>query len=190
MKKLISAVLITAAAALPLSASAAIWNFSGDLDIAQAVAADGTTTVPMNYMGNGSVLAVFDDVAGTFNWTFSFDGLSGDATVAHFHRAPAGSSGNVAFGVSVPAATSGSDSGGIVIPPAALANVSGVLTGSGTFVPGDETEIYLNIHTALNPNGELRAQLSVAAVPIPAAIWLLAPAIALLGSARRRNTTA
>lgn len=190
MKNLISAVLITAAAALPLSASAATWNFSGDLDIAQAVAADATTTVPGGYTGSGSVLAVFDDVSGAFNWTFSFDGLSGDATVAHFHRGAAGTIGPVAFAVSVPAATSGSDSGGLIVPGAALPNVTALLTGNGTFVPGDVTELYLNIHTALNPNGELRAQLSVAAIPIPAAIWLLGPAIALLGSARRRNATA
>jgi len=60
------------------------------------------------------------------------------------------------------------------------------LTAGGAFTPGAITEWYLNIHTGLNPAGELRGQLFVTSVvPVPGAVWLLISALGAMLGVRR-----
>ena len=86
---------------LPLAVNAAMWEFSGGLNIEQRVAADampGDITVPDPYFGGGFVMATLDDVSGLFTWEYSFGGLSGPAGNAYFHEEEAGVGGGVAVG--------------------------------------------------------------------------------------------
>jgi hypothetical protein len=84
------------------------------------------------------------------------DGLTGPITGAHFHNAPAGENGGVVFAIT--------DS------------FSGT-TATGTWTPSETDlgeiwsgRIYVNIHTAANPGGEVRGQVNM---PAPGASGLL-----------------
>ncbi len=170
---------------VPAAVQAAMWEFSGGLNIEQSVAA-GATTVPSPYFGGGFVTASLDDLSGLFSWTFGFGGLSDDATAAHFHAAAAGSVGP--FIVTTPVSgTVGSFSGSVTLTDITLSGAIAALTDDGSFVPGDITGWYLNIHTDLNPGGELRAQLFVTGVviPVPAALWLMISALGAIVGYRR-----
>ncbi len=74
-------------------------------------------------------------------------GLSGAITAAHFHNAPAGSNGGVAHDIS--ANINGNRiTGSITGTALTTAFIKNLLKG----------ELYINLHTAANPNGEIRGQ--------------------------------
>ncbi len=102
-----------------------------------AVTADGK--------GHGTV--VYDDKTQNVKYHIEFSGLSGDATAAHFH-------GPAAVGEK-----------GDVIVPIKSAPYASPLIGSFTLTPEQgkallEGKVYFNLHTAANPGGELRGQVS------------------------------
>jgi hypothetical protein len=78
-------------------------------------------------------------------WTLTFSKLTGPATMAHIHMARKGVSGNIVVVLCEPC-TSG-------------------VTGTATLTPALITafkahDLYVNVHTAKNPNGEIRGQLA------------------------------
>lgn len=74
------------------------------------------------------------------------DGLSGPAIAAHVHKAPAGTSGGVVFGLTaIP-----------VIPGLYTATVP---ISSATLTDMINGQLYFNVHTAANPTGEIRGQI-------------------------------
>jgi uncharacterized protein (TIGR03118 family) len=92
----------------------------------------------------------------TLNYYISFSGLSGPATAAHIH-APA-----------TPVLSSG-----VLVPLNPPATNQGVMAGTLTLTTDQITNLlnglcYLNIHTGLNPNGEIRGQI----VPLRIAVFL------------------
>jgi hypothetical protein len=116
--------------------------------------------------GSGSVaiaLTVTKDVAGnitsaTANFQISVTGFPAGTRVtdAHIHNAAAGSNGGIQVNV-------GLSSGEL-----AITNGSGSITKNGVNVPADRAaailgnpaNFYFNVHTALNPDGAIRGQLS------------------------------
>ena len=109
----------------------------------------------------GFGVVVLDDVAMTIKVDESWTGLTAPATASHIHTAPVGVNGPVTFPFSgVPAATSGA------IPEQVFSITLAQIT---TLEAGG---MYMNIHTAVYPGGEIRGQLQqVSAVPVPAAAW-------------------
>ena len=107
---------------------------------------------------------VYDDVTNLLSWNITYTGLLGTPTVSHFHGpAPVGFNAGVEVDIVL-------NSGGSIASP---------MIGSATITDDQETDLlaglwYINIHTDAFPGGEIRGQVNV--VPIPAAVWLLAPA--------------
>ncbi len=112
-----------------------------DLELGSSTPSDsGTATFP-----SGSGTATFDPVTNLFEWTFTYDGLTGSATAMHFH------------GPAAPGEEAGVDlSIGLSDSP---------VEGSATLTAGNAATLqsgmwYLNIHTAANPAGEIRGQVN------------------------------
>jgi hypothetical protein len=88
-------------------------------------------------------------VSGTkLKWTLTYSKLTGKATAAHIHLGGMGKAGNVLVPLcgAAPACKSGL-SGSFKLTPALKAAFGKHL-------------LYVNVHTAKNPNGEIRGQLS------------------------------
>jgi hypothetical protein len=99
---------------------------------------------PNSSKGSGSADVTYDTVAKKLTWTVTFSGLTGSATMAHFHG-PAGASKIAGVALAIP----GSDS---------------PMAGSATLTDAQAADLmagnwYVNIHTAANKGGEIRGQL-------------------------------
>lgn len=104
--------------------------------------------VPPNVSpGTGSVDAVLDKNTNLFRWKVSFSGLTGAPTAAHFHG-PAAIGANAGVALAWPAPIRSPMEGRATLTPAQAADL---LAGRW----------YANIHTARNPGGEVRGQMTV-----------------------------
>ncbi|MEO8666811.1 MAG: CHRD domain-containing protein, partial [Ignavibacteria bacterium] len=107
---------------------------------------------PSGSSGTGNISGTFDDATKIITVSLSFSGLTGNTTAAHFHSpAPIGVNGPVVINF-VPAGfplgvTSGTFSSSFTLTPVLEASFL-----AGTF--------YANIHTNINPGGEIRAQIT------------------------------
>jgi hypothetical protein len=78
-------------------------------------------------------------------WKLTFSKLTGHATAAHIHMAPKGASGNVVVPLCGPC----------------KCPVKGTATLSAALLKDLKVhKLYVNVHTAKNPNGEIRGQLA------------------------------
>lgn len=124
-------------------AYAEVINMTADLT--------GTAEVPPNdSAGTGKLEATYDTETMMFTWTVTYEGLTGDATAAHFH------------GPADPTATAGP-----VVP--IEGDLASPIEGSATLTEGQAAELeggmwYFNLHTAQYPDGELRGQVMKAAM--------------------------
>jgi hypothetical protein len=106
----------------------------------------GTAEVPANpSAATGRLDATFDKAKNTLRWTVTYSGLSGPATMAHFHG-PALANANA----------------GVVVPfPSALSPASGETMLTPTQIDDLMAgKWYANVHTATYPGGEIRGQVT------------------------------
>ncbi|MCA1492279.1 CHRD domain-containing protein [Sinorhizobium alkalisoli] len=97
---------------------------------------------PVETSATGTADVTYDTESKNLTWTIEHSGLSGDVTAAHFHG-PAASGENA--------------------PPMVPIEVSALSEGSATL---DDTQaaaltegrLYVNLHTAAHPDGEIRGQ--------------------------------
>jgi hypothetical protein len=108
---------------------------------------DGKSQVPPNTSAaSGSADIDYDPASKKLSWKLSYSGLSGPATAAHFHG-PAEAGKNAGVAVAIPNATSSPVEGSATLTDAQAADL----------VAG---KYYINIHTAANPGGEIRGQVT------------------------------
>jgi CHRD domain len=135
------AALIAVAGVLALAAApvavAETLHFTAKLDGAHE-------TPPNDSAGTGEAQIAFDTDSKTLIWSVTYRGLSGPATMAHFHGpAPVGKAAPVV----------------INFPPP----VDSPIHGSAVLTQGQIDQLmnglwYVNVHTALHPPGEIRGQ--------------------------------
>jgi hypothetical protein len=138
---LLAAVLGTAVmgAGFVSAASAATVSYTARLS--------GRSEIPKtDSKGKGRLTATFDTQSKVLTYSLTFDGLSGPATAAHIHG---------------PATRA--QSAGVIAP---LGDKSPTSPISGTVTLTDDqvkalqsSKLYVNVHTAANPGGEIRGQI-------------------------------
>ncbi len=134
----IAGLTLLAAMALAIPAHAEMVSFKGAMSGAQEVPAKTSD-------GKGDVLATLDTSTKVLSYTVSYTGLSGPATAGHIHG-PAAAGANAA--VAIPFASAASPiSGKATLTDAQMADL---MAG----------KMYANVHTAANPGGEIRGQLT------------------------------
>ena len=125
-------------AAFATAASAATVNYSANLT--------GPREVPKtDSKGTGKFDGTLDTTTKTLNYTLTFANLSGPATMAHLH------------GPASRTATAG------VLVPLGDKNPTSPVTGTATLTDDQikalqAGHVYVNVHTAANPGGEIRGQ--------------------------------
>jgi hypothetical protein len=120
--------------------------------------ASGTATIALNVAKDASG----NITSATANFQITVTGFPAGTAItdAHIHNAPAGTNGGIVINATL---TSGE---------LALVNGSGSITKNGINVPADRAAAilsnpsahYFNVHTALNPDGAIRGQLSTGTV--------------------------
>lgn len=129
----LAAIAVMAAAGV----SAEVVHFQAKLDGA-------SETPPKTTDGHGAAEVTLDTATRMLSWTIDYSGLTGPATMAHFHGPAAA---GVAAGVTVPIT-------GTMASP---------LTGTASLNDGQIGDLraglwYINVHTAKYPGGEIRGQ--------------------------------
>lgn len=108
---------------------------------------DGKSEVPpATTAGTGNADIDYDAATKKLSWKVTYSGLSGPATAAHFHG-PAEAGKNAGVAVAIPNATSSPVEGSATLTDAQAADLM-----AGKY--------YVNIHTAANPGGEIRGQVT------------------------------
>ena len=153
---------------------------------------------PIPSLGTGLATVVLDPTAQTIQVNATFSGLTSNDTAAHIHCcAPLGTNAGVA--TTVPAfpgfplgVTSGTYSSVVfdltqptIYNPAFVTLEGGTipLAEAALIVGIQNGQTYLNIHTMINPGGEIRGQLEP--VPEPTTLLLLGTTMGGLGLAAR-----
>ena len=138
MKRILLATAATAA--LMVSPTLAeTMNMKADLTGASEVP-------PVTTSAKGSLTATYDTASKKLSWKGTVSGLSGEATAAHFHG-PAEPGKNA----------------GVLVPAPGVK--TGAFEGSATLTDDQAKALmagqtYFNIHTAANPQGEVRGQVT------------------------------
>jgi len=140
---IVRAGLLAGAFALAGCSSSMMPGMSPDQVGLRATLSGAAEVPPNDSSGTGQLQATLDKPTRTLRWDLSYGGLSGPATMAHFHG-PAMPGANAP--VAVPIAPPGSPSKG----QATLtdAQMNDLLSGKW----------YVNVHTAAHPGGEIRGQ--------------------------------
>jgi hypothetical protein len=128
---------VVAAVLTATPAGAEMMSYRADLKGASEVP-------PTTSQGTGNLTATYDTVSKKLAWRGTVSGLTGNPTAAHFHG-PAEPGKNAGVLVPAPGVTMGPFEGSATLTDdQAKALIAG--------------QTYFNVHTAANPNGEVRGQ--------------------------------
>jgi CHRD domain-containing protein len=101
---------------------------------------------PNNSAGKGTADLDYDAATKKLSWKLTYSGLTGPATAAHFHG-PAEPGKNAGVAVAIPNASKSPVEGSATLTDAQAADL-------------EAGKYYINIHTAANPGGEIRGQVT------------------------------
>ena len=136
----------TTFAALAFAATALAWGYSqAATEVFKGTLTAAAEVPPVTGAGTGTATVTLDTATKQITFTVTYSGLSGPAKAAHIH---CGAAAGANAGVAVPFKTTDSP-----------------ITGSAALTDPQIADLeagkcYVNIHTAANGGGELRAQLT------------------------------
>ncbi len=139
---LLASLLLVAACTLPAATPPA------STPMAMTARLSGSSEVPpVPGSGSGNVEGMLNQQSGVLSWTVTHSGLSGPVTAAHFHG---------------PALVG--QNAGVVVPIGGA--MDSPIKGQATLTAPQMADLlagrwYVNLHTAANPNGEIRGQVAV-----------------------------
>ncbi|HLG83101.1 MAG TPA: CHRD domain-containing protein [Bradyrhizobium sp.] len=108
---------------------------------------DGKSEVPPNASAaTGTADIDYDPATKKLSWKLTYSGLSGPATAAHFHG-PAEPGKNAGVAVAIPNAGTSPAEGSATLTDAQASDL-------------EAGKYYVNVHTAANPGGEIRGQVT------------------------------
>jgi hypothetical protein len=111
------------------------------------VALKSASEVPPNTSnGSGTADVTYDTQTKQLKWKVSYSGLSGPATAAHFHG-PAEPGKNAGVMIPIQNIATSPAEGSATLTDAQAADLTG-------------GRLYVNVHTAANPGGEIRGQVT------------------------------
>lgn len=142
MKKLVAMIAAGALCALTLAALSSAAHRAGGWSATLNATQEVPKQVVKDTAAKGSFTATLSGKK--LSWKLTFSGLTGPATAAHIHMAAKGASGPVVVPLCGPCKSGAS--GTTTLTSAVMAAY-----GKGT--------LYVNVHTAKNPNGEIRGQI-------------------------------
>jgi hypothetical protein len=115
--------------------------------IAMKATLDGAAEVPANTSaGKGTADINYDTASKMLTWKVTYSGLTGPATAGHFHG-PAEAGKNAGVAVPIPTIATSPSEGSATLTDAQAADLM-----AGKY--------YVNVHTAANPGGEIRGQVT------------------------------
>lgn len=193
MRQLLPPLLVTLLLGFAGAAHAATTTYTTTLS--------GAREVPPNSSpGTGTATVVIDDTANTMALNVSFYGLVGPTTAAHIHCCTAEpGAGNAGVATTLPyfagfpiGVTSGSYTMTLDLLSASTYNPAFVTANGGTLAMAEAALLaglasdsaYFNIHSSTYPAGEIRGFLSVAPIPEPGHLAMLAAGLAGLAGVR------
>lgn len=141
--------------AVPAAVFAADEVFTADLS-------GGAQVPPLAVDGTGDATVTIADDESSISWVVTYSGLTGDPAAGHIHFGAVDATGPVMipFATVTPTGSTGTFAAADYVTGAGLpADWAGVLAAIR------DGNAYVNIHTAANPPGEIRGQLSASAAP-------------------------
>jgi hypothetical protein len=140
-RRMMLALIPVAWAGSTMVAHAAPMSFTVPLTGAQQVP-------PVQTSGSGSAALTYDPSTREVTWSITYSGLSGDATMAHFHDGAEGKNGPVVIWLSKKGEP-----------------VSSPIAGKATLTADQAKQFtsgmyYVNVHTKDHPSGEIRGQVT------------------------------
>lgn len=112
-----------------------------------AILGGNQETPPVNTNAKGSAILMLNTTFDTLWYDMAAEGLSGNITGAHFHNGSFANAGPVVISLN-----------SSIIGNRIQGSVSGTILTTGLINKFLKGEMYVNLHTAANPNGEIRGQ--------------------------------
>ena len=138
-------VTFAAVGALALSAASTVPSFAEAMKVSASLTPSAEVPAPTDAHGTGELTGTYDPATKKLDFTATYKGLTGPATMAHLHApAPTGK----AAGVEIPiqGAVESPIKGDYTLTDDQAKNLTDGMT-------------YFNVHTKANPKGELRGQI-------------------------------
>jgi hypothetical protein len=124
--------------------------------IAQLSGVNEVPSVALGASGSGK----FTLTGRTLSYVITVSGLSGTAAASHIHGGAAGVNGTILYPFTAAAVRSGQVASGTIDLNQPISNGSSSISGDSLLTLLNAGLLYTNVHTAANPGGEIRGQIT------------------------------